>query len=43
MWQTDIERSEAQEQVGAERPDVLVYKIVQVVSICLDKKTATSF
>ena len=26
MWQTDTERSEALEQVGAERPDVLVDK-----------------
>ena len=27
MWQTDTERSEALEQLGAERPDVLVLKI----------------
>ena len=24
MWQTDTERSKALEQVGAERPDILV-------------------
>ena len=27
MWQMDTERSEALEQLGAERPDVLVQKI----------------
>ena len=30
MWQTDTEQSEALEQVGAERPDVLVVKITDI-------------